>query len=65
MRVDLEDLALIALLDQARGGRLRLVTNDPATIAPTARARLDHHVAVHRVVCDARASTNYGNAPRP
>jgi anti-anti-sigma factor len=55
---------VIAVIEQARGGHLRLVANDPTTIAVIAEARLHHHVAVHRSVFDARRSTINGNPGR-
>ena len=72
--VDLDELTTVdpaalrslvmAVLDQARGGHLRLVANDPATIALIAEARLHHHVAVHRTVVDARRTSSGGNGER-
>jgi anti-anti-sigma factor len=56
---------VVAVLDQARGGQMRLVASDPATVAVITEARLHHHVAVHRTVFDARRPSTDPSAGRP
>jgi anti-anti-sigma factor len=51
--VDALRALLIRLLDEARGGELRIATRDPELRRALATARIHHLVAVHETVADA------------
>ena len=53
--IDVDELRtlIIGLLDEARGGELRIATRDPDLRRALAAARIHHLVAVHETVADA------------
>jgi len=45
---------IVDVLDNGRGGRLRIAAGDDATLGALAEARVHHLVAVHRTIEEAR-----------
>jgi hypothetical protein len=51
--VDALRALIVSLLDEARGGELRIATRDPELRRALATARIHHLVAVHETLADA------------